>query len=943
MHYNKSVFIKEAKALPELKMISPLLSNMELVQCISVRGGTSVYIVKSTKSNQSYYLKHIRIPESQKQVDALMFTGAAQSVEDAQNYYKQVAEDYQTELETLQTLSASPNIGCYRSYQIEPKQDGVGFELYLLAEYRQTLSEVLGQTPMTHAGAVNLGLDLCGALCSLREAGLIHRNVKPTNVYLDASGHYLLGDLGIAKIDELKYCSMPESMLSSYSAPELFQLLGTLEPTSDIYSVGMILYRIYNGGHGPFEDEKTSARAADRLRVTGEPLPAPMYADYEMAEIISRASAFKPEDRYQTPQELQQALLEYGKRNEASDEPIVPPIMGEPEPIDPNEEEQIEPVQFADAEQMAEDFKQSFSPDTELLNAIIDEVHRDTVGQQPLPTPEPRSDEPDEEAGDTPDEPQSEDDELKITLPPRNTRRRRRKRAPRWLLPVVLGAAALAAICAAVWFFIIVPSVTHISSIDVTDIGTDYLTVEVNSNEESGSFDVTCSDAYGTQLRQSFVAGQPLRFDSLVPGTQYTIEAVALDGRKLTGSYSATATTTAETTILSFTATPISITQAELNFIIQQGPDYDSWTIQYETAGAETKTVSFSGHSVVISDLLSDAEYTFTLLAPEGTLLTGTTSVALSTVPTVELLPETVTIALSSSSAIVTWQYEGDAPEKWIVTITDQNGYEQTVEATVPNVTFEDLVSGTAYEIVVSAPTMLSSYAMSVTPNITNITALDVTQQTDEDGCSTSVDISWTCETEPTDPCWVVTCTPLDVENAEPIVLETDTESCVIQTDTLYPGARYELTLALQSEEALTGQTQTNLEISNVDVAYTANGVKSTYTGLFVKPNKDEFRYLDLITPRTTFSKGELIAFDVEASDGLDADAEGSVIVNLVIRTEDGEIVDAHSLTCSWQDMWEKNMFVGYFPRTPQVDGWYTLTVYIGNRRLSNAKFEIKS
>ena len=164
-------------------MISPLLTNMEVVKCISVRGGTSVYIVKSTKSNQSYYLKHICIPESQKQVDALMFTGAAATVEDAQNYYKQVAADYQAELETLEKLSASPNIGCYRSYQIEPKEDGVGFEIYLLAEYRQTLAEVLAGTPMTQSGAVNLGVDLCSALCSLREAGLIHRNVKPSNVY----------------------------------------------------------------------------------------------------------------------------------------------------------------------------------------------------------------------------------------------------------------------------------------------------------------------------------------------------------------------------------------------------------------------------------------------------------------------------------------------------------------------------------------------------------------------------------------------------------------------------------------------------------------------------------------------------------------------------------------------------------------------------------------
>ena len=83
---------------------------------------------------------------------------------------------------------------------------------------------------------------------------------------------------------------MPETMLSSFSAPELFSLLGTIEPTTDIYSVGMILYRIYNGNHGPFEDVKTSARAAQAC-VTGEQLPAPMYADYEIADIVLKACA----------------------------------------------------------------------------------------------------------------------------------------------------------------------------------------------------------------------------------------------------------------------------------------------------------------------------------------------------------------------------------------------------------------------------------------------------------------------------------------------------------------------------------------------------------------------------------------------------------------------------------------------------------------------------
>ena len=732
-------------------------------------------------------------------------------------------------------------------------------------------------------------------------------------------------------------------MLSSYSAPELFSLLGTIEPTTDIYSVGMILYRIYNGNHGPFEDEKTSARAADKLRVTGQQLPAPMYADYEMADILLKACAFKPEDRYQTPQELQEALLEYGKRNEASDALIVPPIEGEPEQIDPSAEEEVEPVQFADTEQMADDFKESFSPDTAMLNAIIDEVHRGEAGQNTLDLDENSQDASEDDADNSSSSEDAEVDELKINLPPRGQRRKKKASAPKWILPVFIGAAALAAIAAAVWFFVIVPSVTHVNSVSVTDIGTDYLTVQVESGEDSGAFDVTCSDAYGNQSRKAFTAGEAMTFDSLVPGTQYTIEAVPLEGKKMTGSYSATASTYAETKILSFTATPISITQAELNFILQDGPDFDSWTLSYAAEGAEAKTVTFSGHSVVISDLQSGSEYTFTLVPPENTLLTGATAATLSTVPTVDLVPDSVSIVTSSSSALLTWQYEGDAPEKWVVTITDKAGFEETKEVTVPNVTFENLVSGTEYEIEISAPTMLSRYTMNATPTVTNIKDFKSSDETDETGRTINVNLSWVCETEPAESGWVVTYTLQDVENAEPQTLETDTDSCVIPANNMYPGATYKVTLALKNGDLLDGTTELTFTTANVDNPYTANGVKDPYTGLFLKPNNETFRYVDLVTRRSTFSKGELVAFDVDAGSNLDASSDGTVMVNLVVRDADGKIVDSSSSVLVWKDMWEKNMFVGYFPRTPQTDGDYTLSIYIGNQLLDSAKFTVKS
>ena len=434
-----------------------------------------------------------------------------------------------------------------------------------------------------------------------------------------------------------------------------------------------------------------------------------------------------------------------------------------------------------------------------------------------------------------------------------------------------------------------------------------------------------------------------MTFDSLVPGTQYTIEAVPLEGKKMTGSYSATASTYAETKILSFTATPISITQAELNFILQDGPDFDSWTLSYAAEGAEAKTVTFSGHSVVISDLQSGSEYTFTLVPPENTLLTGATAATLSTVPTVDLVPDSVSIVTSSSSALLTWQYEGDAPEKWVVTITDKAGFEETKEVTVPNVTFENLVSGTEYEIEISAPTMLSRYTMNATPTVTNIKDFKSSDETDETGRTINVNLSWVCETEPAESGWVVTYTLQDVENAEPQTLETDTDSCVIPANNMYPGATYKVTLALKNGDLLDGTTELTFTTANVDNPYTANGVKDPYTGLFLKPNKETFRYVDLVTRRSTFSKGELVAFDVDAGSNLDASSDGTVMVNLVVRDADGKIVDSSSSVLVWKDMWEKNMFVGYFPRTPQTDGDYTLSIYIGNQLLDSAKFTVKS
>mgnify|MGYP004599601529 CR=1 FL=1 len=906
--------------MAELKLISPLLSNMEVVECLSVRGAAAVYVVKSTKSGQTYILKHISVPESQKQVDALMFTGAAATKEDAQKYYEQVVSDYQTELSTLETLSSSPNLDCFRSYQIAPKEDGVGYDMYLLAEHRKTLVDYLNDNAMTRLCAVNLAMDLCSALLDLRQAGLIHRDVKPSNIYLSAQGHFLLGDLGIAKIEELKYCSIPENMLSSYSAPELFSLLGSIEPTTDIYSVGLILYRIFNGNHAPFEDENTSAKAADRRRITGEALPVPMYADYEISEIILKACAFKPEDRYQTPQELKDALVEYMKRNQVDDTLIVPPIAGEHEPVDPNLEEEVEPVQFADTEAMPEDFKENFSPDTQMLNSLIDSVHKaeqkdkDGYGIS-------GSLEPDDED----DAPLDETDAPK-----------KRRRKNRWLPIALCCLLLLAGIGAAVYFFIIAPSNIHINDITLVDTGTDYLTIQVDSGEKAGSFMMVCSDTYGNTFHQSYQANTDITFSGLVPGTQYTVTVEPQNGEKPTGNYSIMATTLAQTEILSLTATPVSVTQAELNLIILDGPDPGVWTVSYYADGIEPQTATFSGHSTVIAGLQSDTEYTFELQSPENTKLIGMTATTFSTVPTVTIVPP-LSVAISSSSAILSWTIEGDAPESWTVSISGPDGYSDTQVVSTPSVTFEGLTPGETYEIIISTPTMLQSVSTTITPNITKLSAFTAEVKDDQ------LVLDWTCEVDPAEPGWTVEAKIAGVDQTITLP-EAEEAPLNLPLGTLVPDADYTFTIALKSGDKLEGDTKVTYHSPAVTDKYTEHGFGNVYLGFFLKPtNVDTLTSTSLSTARNNYyTPDEGIAFALETISTLDTAPTDTVDVMLVIRDADGKLVDFDESEHTWNTMWEKDLFVGAFPRTPQKAGTYTFEIYFNNKLVTTKDFNVR-
>lgn len=390
--------------MPEPKLISPLLDGFVMGGPISDHDGVCCCPAMRVGFDDKYIVKIISIPASQVQVDALLLSGAYPNAEAALSYFKELADGTVKEAEVLKQLSRLEGFTAFDGWQVMQKEDGVGYDLYLVGSYKRSLAKFMSRKPMTHLAAVNLGLDLCAALAVCRRAGCLYVDLKPENVYVFDEQTYRIGDLGFVPMSSLRYASLPDKYRSSYTAPEIRDAFSSLNTTIDIYAVGLILYQVYNDGKLPFEGSSPA-----------EVLPAPMYADYEMAEIILKACDPDPANRWQDPTVMGQALVGYMQRNGVSPDPIVPlPVQQEEVPAQPAPEQQDDSVDAPDEDAPAEAAEDEANPadDTAALLAAVDAAVADDTpeaeadvapadGNDPtspvLPDPDVQSDIPAEE------------------------------------------------------------------------------------------------------------------------------------------------------------------------------------------------------------------------------------------------------------------------------------------------------------------------------------------------------------------------------------------------------------------------------------------------------------------------------------------------------------------------------------------------------------------
>jgi serine/threonine-protein kinase len=136
-----------------------------------------------------------------------------------------------------------------------------------------TLAELLEQAPdkkLAPRTAMGITRQVCRGLEAAHEQGIIHRDIKPQNVLIDAKGEVKLMDFGIARMTETKDAMTQAGLIIGtphYMSPE--QVMGKpLEPRSDVYSIGILVYEML-AGRRPFES--TSLTAVLTAHVTEPP------------------------------------------------------------------------------------------------------------------------------------------------------------------------------------------------------------------------------------------------------------------------------------------------------------------------------------------------------------------------------------------------------------------------------------------------------------------------------------------------------------------------------------------------------------------------------------------------------------------------------------------------------------------------------------------------
>lgn len=266
-------------------------------------------------------LKYVSLPPAQEEIDAFFAEGY--DAESLREHYQLQLQEIVREYSIMAGMKSQPNIVHCDDISYYPHADRIGWDIYIKMELLTPLTDAL-EEGYDEKRVLRLGMDVARALSYCESQGILHRDIKPQNLFLAPDGSCKLGDFGVAKIVE-KTSRGTVAGTYRYMAPEVFhsEAYGF---RADQYSLGLVLYWLLNERHLPFvplSEARPSAqqeREARSRRLAGAVIPLPKNGSDGLKRIVLRACSYRPEDRYASAEELYAALSACYFRRKRRDE-----------------------------------------------------------------------------------------------------------------------------------------------------------------------------------------------------------------------------------------------------------------------------------------------------------------------------------------------------------------------------------------------------------------------------------------------------------------------------------------------------------------------------------------------------------------------------------------------------------------------------------------------
>ncbi len=257
------------------------------------------------------------------------------------NYTDEHAEYFTEEADFIESVKDLDGVSNYLDVYVQDNQNKENCDLYIFTEELTSLEELMKTKTFTESEVVDFGIQMSEMLEALEAKNIFHGNISPKNIFVTADGRYKIGGFTDfeGKITD-----------TSFVAPEVYKQ-ENVDYTTDIYSVGIIMYAMCNGGKIPFESDSCDRKNACEERFSGKAVTAPSDGDEKLKSVIVIACQPNNTNRWKNAGNIKNALTSI-KTEIGTSSPVPNPDVVVPEntDFDGNVFEEYDYDEFEDTE-----------------------------------------------------------------------------------------------------------------------------------------------------------------------------------------------------------------------------------------------------------------------------------------------------------------------------------------------------------------------------------------------------------------------------------------------------------------------------------------------------------------------------------------------------------------------------------------------------------------